>query len=397
MNRIFEGIRVLEFTSAVSGPFSAALLADNGAEVIKVEKATGDEMRFADPFIGGQSVSFMASNRGKKSVTIPINTAEGQAVLKELFPTADVIIENFRPGVMAKYGLDYESVRKIKPDIIYCSISAFGQTGPYRMGSGYDFIAQASSGIMFMTGKADEAPVGVGTILGDYCSAISAFGAISAALYHRERTNEGNYIDLSLVEAAIAINHHIEGWAAGQKIQRSGGHVAGAAPFGIFTGNNNESIVICAHSPVMFKRLAELMGRPELLSDPRFESRGARYQNLNPMVEIVENYLKTFDTIDEAMDALKKAGIPVSKIFSLDDVIHDPHFLERGMIAQLPLPDGITDTDSYTGRGIFLNFSNTPGQIGVPPILGQNNIEVLQELGLDEETIADYNQRWLNK
>lgn len=398
MKRIFDGIRVLEFTTAIAGPAAAMLLADQGAEVIKIEKrGAGDEMRLSDPFIDGESLAFMRTNRGKKSVVLPLDTPEGLAMAKQLVGTADVILENFRPGVMKKYGLDYDSARQIKPDIVYCSVSAFGQTGPYRTEAGYDFIAQAMSGIMDKTGEPDRPPVAVGTILGDYNAASNAFGAIAAALFHRERTGEGNYIDLSLVEALVCINHSVESCGVGVIRKRAGRHAGGAAPFGLFNGNNGEGLMICAHTPKHFKLLCQTIGRSDLLDDPRMATRKSRFENLPILVEIIEGYLKGFETIEEPMHILKEAGLPVTRVISTEQVLTDPHFLERGIVADIPTTRKVKSQPSFKGRGIYMKFSNTPGQIGVPPYLGEHNAEIFRELGKSDEEIAALNDAWLGK
>lgn len=396
MKRIFDGIRVLEFTTAIAGPVAAALLADQGAEVIKIEKrGSGDEMRLADPFIEGESLTFMWANRGKKSMVLPLDDPRGLEIAKELIRTADVILENFRPGVMKKYGLDYEGAKAIKPDIVYCSVSAFGQTGPYRREAGYDNIAQAMSGILDMTGEPDRPPVVIGTLLGDYNAACNAFGAISAALYHRLRTGEGNYIDLSLVEALACINHHLEPAGFGDIHYRSGHHASGAAPFGLFEGNHGESAMICAHTPKHFRLLCECMGRTDLLSDPRMETRKTRFENLPALQEIIESYLKSFPTIDEPIRILKDAGIPVTKAISTAQVVQDPHFNERGIITDIPVTRKITSVKSFKGRGIYMKFSNTPGEIGIPPALGEHNTAILKELGKSDQEIEGLNSSWL--
>lgn len=396
MKRIFSGIRVLEFTTAIAGPVAAALLADQSAEVIKIEKrGSGDEMRLADPFVDGESLTFMWANRGKKCMVLPLDTPDGLRLAKELIKTADVILENFRPGVMKKYGLDYEGAAALKPDIVYCSVSAFGQTGPYRKEAGYDYIAQAMSGIMDMTGDPDRPPAVIGTLLGDYTAACNAFGAIAAALYHRERTGEGNYIDLSLVEALTCINHNIEPCGAGAERSRCGHHASGAAPFGLYNGNNGEGLMICAHTPKHFRLLCLTMGRPDLLEDPRMATRKSRFENLPMLVEAVESYLKTFPSVDEPMRLLREAGVPVTKAITTPQVLTDPHFNERGIITDIPVTSTVHSIKSFKGRGIYMKFSNTPGEIGTPPALGEHNSDILRELGLNEEEIQTLNSQWL--
>ena len=378
MKKIFEGVRVIDITNNVAGPMSIAMMADLGAEVIKIEKPVyGDDSRGFVPFYEGKSLQFMWLNRGKKSITLDMKLPEGKKIFTSLVETADVVAESFRPGVMARLGFDYQEIKKIKPSIIMCSASAFGQTGPYKSLPGYDLIAQAASGVMFTTGFRDGPPTKLGPSISDYACAFNAFGAIASALFYRERTGIGQYVDVSLAECTLALNDHVEIGFQDPNLLRNGNHHVMLAPYGVFNGKNG-NIAVAAGNERLWAKLCTLMGKEEYIKDPAFDNCGKRVHVLDQIIEMIEGWLKNFDDINEAERVLKETGIPCSKITTLQDLKTDPHFLEREMIVDFPTPQ--LKKKTMKTRGNQIKFSETPAVMGPGPELGQHTEEILTDI-----------------
>jgi Predicted acyl-CoA transferases/carnitine dehydratase len=393
MKNIFDGLRVIDFTTNIAGPFSTALLADYGAEIIKIEKPKrGDDSRGFAPQVEGVGVPFCWNNRGKKSLVLDMADPEALAIVKKLIPTADIVMESFKPGSMKKFGLDYDTVRAINPKIIYCSISGFGQTGPYAKKPGYDLIAQALSGAMDLTGEAGGPPTRIGIALGDYNAGIHALAGMLAALYHRERTGEGQQVDISLLDCLVGINGSMEIASIGKRPTRSGNQSASMAPFGVFQGNGG-SLIICAPAPRSWTALCELMGRKDLIDDPQFNSNGARVKNAGQVMPLIEKWLKTFANTDEPFTLMDKAGIPCAKICSTNEVLANEQLLARGMITDIEMPDGVT-VRTIKGRGNPLKFSAAKAVLKKAPALGQHEEEILKSIGYDDAAIATLKSRW---
>lgn len=379
MNHIFEGVKVLDLTNNIAGPFSAAILADFGAEVIKVEKpGSGDDSRAWAPLVDGVSAYFLWHNRGKKSIVLDFKVEKDLQRLRELVKQVDVVIESFRPGVLEKYGLGYKAIEKINPQVIMCSVSAFGQTGPYRDLPGYDLIAQAMSGVMDATGLPDGPPLKLGPSIADYSAGFNAFGAIASALYYRERTGQGQHIDVSLLESILAANDYCEPAFMGRPVIRNGNHHSMLAPYGVFAGKNG-SIVIGVLNPKLWDSFTKIIGKPELAQHPRFVTASARIENLPEVIDVIEQWLYAFDHIDEAEAILTQHGIPCAKVKRVEELKQDPHLLARGTITELELPWA---NKKLTTRGVHIKFSKTPGKIGVPPQLGEHQDEIMEKYNL---------------
>lgn len=393
--RALEGIRVLDFTTHTSGPTCTAMMADLGAEVIKVElPVEGDDTRRLPNRVEGVSTQFMWNNRGKKSITVNMKDPEGVAALLELGKKVDVVVETMKPGSMKKMGLDYEAFKAVKPDIIYCSISAFGQTGPKAKDPGYDILGQASSGIMDLTGERDGPPMKSGVIMGDFVSGKDAFGAIMTALFHKLRTGEGQMIDISIQQCLVSMNPFIDSVATlGISPTRQGNHSAGSAPYGVFKGPKNEHLVIAAHADRSFAKLCtEALGRPDLVTDPRFVDGGTRARNYRALADIIEQWLARFETVDEAKAVLDSVPIVCGKILNCKQVCEDAQLLAREGIVDLP---GARNMSSgYRGRGVHIKYSATPAIQGAPPVLGDSNYEILAEAGLSPEKIYELEKKW---
>jgi len=393
MQRIFEGLRIVDFTTNVAGPFTTAFLADFGAEVIKIEKPKlGDDSRFFSPQIDGVGLPFCWNNRGKKSLVLDMADSEAIDIVRKLISTTDIVIESFKPGTMKKFGLDYEALKQINPKIIYCSVSGFGQNGPYSSKPGYDMIAQALSGAMDMTGDPSGPPMRMGLAIADYNAGIHALAGISAALYYRERTGQGQMIDISLLDCMVGVNGLIEIAGIGKKPTRSGNHHGSLAPFGVYAGSGG-SLIICAPAQGPWKSLCMLMGRPEMFEDPQYANTGARAKNISPLIEAIESWLKTFPSVDEPWRLMDEAGIPSAKVNTTNQALENPQLIAREMIIDLATPDGVSQ-ESIKARGNPLKFSADKATPSKAPALGQHEAEILSSIGYDDADVRRLKTKW---
>lgn len=389
-----SGLTVLDFSRVLAGPQLTQMLRDLGADVIKIEQpGTGADERVLSPILNGQSGFFMMNNRGKKSVTLNLKSEKARAVILDLARRSDVVIENFKPGVMASLGLSYEAFKAVRPDIIMCSISTFGQEGPDAQRVGYDIVAQAASGLMWMTGDPDRPPMRSGTSIGDVNAASHALGAVLAALYYREKTGKGQFIDISLrdclsaiIEAAIP-RYTMSGGT--DKPHRSGAHHATMAPYGVFHAGREDYVVMGALNDAIWARLCTCIGRPEMIADPRFAGPGARGSHPETkalVVEAIENWLQSFSTVEEPLALLEKASVPAARVLTIEQLVHDPQFRMRNMLVEVDDPIfGKVELPAcpmvFSETSVFNNEA--------PPTLGQHTEEVLRErLGMDAASIA---------
>lgn len=397
MAGMLEGIKVVDFTVNAAGPTACGMLADYGATVIKVEKPGmgADERGFA-PLVNGKSIPAAWMNRGKKSVVLDLKDPKAIEIAKKLCKDADVVVEANRPGVMKKLGLDYDTIRAINPSVVYCSITAFGQEGPYCRRGGYDILAQAMSGMMDITGEKDGPPIKHGTALGDYFGGVNAFGCIVTALLYKERTGIGQHIDVSLLQGLIYLNSTIDFMNFGKCITRMGNHHSGLCPYGLFQGNNGESIMLGAPAPKMWTRLCEVIGRPELSDDERFNTVGKRVAIMDEVIDIIETWLKTFDHVEEAAKLLDDAGVPCCKVYTNKDVWNDVHINDQAYLVDVEAPDGY-GIDSFRTRNVIAKFSEAPGVIKKAPTPGQHNYEILGALGMTKEEIDEMEAGWAPK
>ena len=395
MAGMLDGIKVLDLTTNAAGPTAGGMLADYGAYVVKIEKPRigADERAFGVQVEEGKSLLCAWLNRGKKSVTMDLKDPEAIAIIKKMLPDFDVLIESNRPGVMAKLGLDYETVHAINPRLVYCSISAFGQHGPYSKKPGYDLLAQAMSGMMDVTGEKNGPPMKHGTTLGDYFGGVNAYASIVTALFYQQRTGIGQHVDVSLLQGLIYLNSNVDYMNIGQFITRGGNHHPALCPYGLFQGTNGQSIIIGAVNPKMWTILCNVMGRPDLIDDPRYDTLQKRNNVQSEIIQIIEDWLQNFEDINQAQKLLDEAGVPCCKVYDARDVLADPHIRGEGYYVETPTPSDM-ERPTYLARNCNAKFSATPGSIKQGPALGEHNHEVLEQYGLSPKEVDALEARW---
>jgi crotonobetainyl-CoA:carnitine CoA-transferase CaiB-like acyl-CoA transferase len=380
---------VLDLSRVLAGPWASQVLADLGAEVIKVERpGAGDDTRgWGPPWLRdangeqtAESAYFLSANRGKKSITLDLSRPEGQAVVRRLAGRADVLLENYKVGALQRYGLGYDDLAALNPRLVYCSITGFGQTGPYRGRAGYDFLIQGMGGLMSVTGEPDGAPGGgpmkVGVAIADVLTGMYAATSVLAALAHRERSGRGQHVDLALLDVQVAmLANQAESYLVTERAPgRLGNAHPSIVPYQAFATRDGH-IVLAVGNDGQFARFCETAGRPELARDARFTTNAGRVEHRAELIPVLEPILASRSS-QAWISALDAAGVPCGPINDLSQVFEDPQVRHRGMRVEAPHPlSGVLPMVASPIR-----LSDTPVQHGVPPLLGQHTREVLADL-----------------
>jgi formyl-CoA transferase len=380
---------VVELGQLLAGPFCGQLLADFGAEVIKVEDPEhGDPMRqWGREKPHGRSLWWPVLARNKKSVTCNLRVPEGQALVRRLVAGADVLLENFRPGTLERWGLAPEQLWEINPRLVVTRVTGFGQTGPYAPRAGYGSIGEAMGGIRYVTGDPDRPPARTGISIGDSLAATFACIGTLVALHSRERTGRGQVVDSAIYEAVLAMMESLvpEWQVAGYQRERTGPVLPNVAPSNVYPTADGEAVLVAANQDTVFRRLADLMGRPELAADERYASHAARGVNAAELDELIAGWTAG-QPADDLLGRLADAGVPAGRIYRAQDMLADPHFAARQSIVRVAHPE----FGELAMQDVFPRLTGTPGRIRHPgPELGEHNHEVYRgQLGLEDQEIA---------
>ena len=383
-----DDVKVVDLTRYMSGPFCAMQLADLGADVTKIERVgSGDDARRLAPKVNGESYPFAMINRHKRSLALDLKDERGRDIVLDMIEQADIVVENFRPDVTTRLGLDYEAARDRNPEIIYASITGFGQTGPYRHRPGFDIMAQGLMGLLRMTGEPDGAPAKAGIAVCDIAGGITAANAILAAYIHRLKGGGGQYIDVSLTDAALAwtIWESAAYFGGGEIAKPEGSRHRRTAPYQAYRTSDGY-VTVGANNPKLWEGFCrDVVGKPEWIEDPRFADLPSRMENVAELEREIEAVLTT-QTTEHWIDTLDAAGVPGGPVYRYDETLQDPHILAREMVVDSEHPV----LGSIKSLGMAIKYSETPLSIRRPaPVLGQHTVEVLKELGLDGAQVQE--------
>ena len=381
-----ENIRVLDLCGHLSGPYCAMLLGDLGADVIKIERpGDGDDARRIPPFVNGESVPFMLWNRNKRSIALDLKAERDRAAFEALVRDADILIENFRPGTLDRLGFGYAALRQINPRLIYCAISGFGQTGPYRNRGGFDLMTQAMSGLMSVCGPEEGPPFRLPIAISDVAAGCYAAVGILAALEARHRTGEGQLVETSLLDSAVSFGLYEAAhfFATGERPPRMGQAHRGSSPYQVFKTQDGW-ITIGGAQQNFWQRLCELLDLEHLVEDARFATNATRVQHNKELVPLLQARLEAKPSA-HWLAALEAAGIPAGPVLTHDQILSDPQILAREMVTEVTHPTA----GRMKTLGVTVKLSDTPGSIRRPaPRVGEHTQEVLSELGVQAKRVS---------
>ena len=392
-HRALENLTILDLSRVLAGPFCTMMLADLGARVIKLETpGTGDDTRGYPPFRQNsegqrESLYFANINRNKEGITLNLKTEEGKKIFLQLAQQADVLVENFRPGVMDRLGLGYDTLRRHNPRLIYAAVSGFGSYGPYHLRPGYDILAQAMGGMMAITGPRGGGPTRAGSALGDILGGLHLAVGILAAVNARSLTGKGQRVDISLMDSVIAAteNTAIKYLESGQIPPRMGNRYAAVSPYDGFRCKDGVVIVACGNARLFERLCTEILHRPELIEDPRFTDMTGRLEHQDDLQVLIEEWMAD-KTMEQATAQLLEKGIPAGPILDVSQILADPHIKEREMFVEMDHPT----LGRITVNGCAVKLMETPGAVRAPaPTLGQDNEKIYSALGYSEEALEE--------
>jgi formyl-CoA transferase len=391
--QILEGIRVLELGQLIAGPFAAKTLADFGAHIIKVEPpGQGDPLRKWRMLHEGTSVWWEAQSRNKESICIDLRQPEGQALVRKLAAEADVLIENFRPGTMEKWGLGWDVLHADNPRLIMLRVSGYGQTGPKKDEPGFAAVAEAMAGLRHLTGEPGRAPVRAGLSLGDTIAGLHGAMGVLLALYQRDaRGGDGQVIDVALYESLFNLSESLlpEYSAFGAVRQPAGGALPGIAPSNAYPCASGEYVLVAANGDAIFKRMMLAIGRPDLADDPALAQNDGRVKRVDEIDAAIADWTRT-QTVESVLAVLREAQVPSGRIYTVKDIAEDPHYRARGVIESVTSAGGLT----VEVPGVVPKLSASPGEIhDRAPTLGEHTDAVLKQAGFDDAAIADLRAR----
>jgi len=377
--RTLSGIRVLDLSRILAGPFCTMMLGDQGAEILKVERpGVGDDTRtWGPPFAGGESAYYLCCNRNKRSITVDLTKPQGIEVLRELAAVSDVLVENFKPGLMQRFGLDYPTLRELNPRLVYCSISAYGQDGPYVDRPGYDMVLSAVGGLMGITGPLGGEACKVGVAITDVLTGVYASGAITSALLYRERTGRGQHLDCSLLDVQVSgLANIASNWlVANKEAQRWGTAHESIIPYQVFPAKDR-GIAIAAANEKLWASFCKALQKEEWLDDPRFESNPKRVEHRDVILPLIREVLIE-ETCAHWMELLVAHDVPCGPVNDMQSLFSDPQVHHRDMIVEIPHPT-IGDLKLC---GVPIKYSETPGEVQLPPpLLGEHTDEILADV-----------------
>lgn len=387
MTSSLNKVRIVDFSRVLSGPYATLILGDLGADIVKVEEPSeGDATRENRPFVNGQSHYFLSLNRNKRSLGLNLKTAEGKAVARKLAASADVVVENYRPGKMAAFGLDYKTLSEVNPRVIYCSISGFGQDGPLAQTPAYNDVVQGLSGVMSMNGEPDGMPVKVGIPIGDLAAGMFAAMGILAALYERAESGKGKHLDISMLDCLLGMLGYSAGWyfATGKSPHRVGSRHHSIAPVGVFKTADGKHLILAVFITKFWRGFCAAAGEERLATDPRFASAQARVDNSAELYPIIEEVVAR-KSLSEWSKLLSVGDVPHAPVLSVGEALEQPYVQHRNMVIEATHP---TYGPVKMVGPVIKYRGETPAPATAPPMLGEHSEEVLRSCGYSDTDIA---------